>query len=229
MDTGTAWNSCLPDSTEPTMNALQTAPASVYSRGMARTLIDRIDEVLAARSWSEREWTDRAHASHGTVSALRRRLGENPRATMNTHTLRALAEAAGVSETWLRTGHGTRDLATGVPESRPYVVQPPTPSVVADGTTVRVRLEPGVAPRFTFGSLERWQGLEHEARRLRPLHPAWVWARVAETPLFLVREIDGTTVAVLADFLRWAEEGLHAEAPATTADAARDEKKRVES
>lgn len=209
------------------MIALQEAPATVYARGMARTLIDRIEEVLAARNWSEREWTDRARASHGTVSALRRRLTENPRATMNTHTLRSLADAAGISETWLRTGHGTRDLATGVPAPAPYATPATTPATVADVTTVRVRLEPGVAPRFTFGSLDHWKDLEPEAKRLRPLHPAWVWSRVAETPLFLTRTVDGQTVAVLADFIRWAEEGLHVDTG--VADAAGDEKARGES
>lgn len=199
------------------MNALQGATETVYSRRMARTLIDRMDEVLAARGWSEREWMDRANASHGTVSALRRRLASNPQAKMNAHTLRSLASAAGVSETWLRTGHGTRDLATGVPSHAsdapptPYVIPPSQPAFVAESGVVSVRVAPGAAPRFTFGALERWNELETEAKALRPLHPAWVWPRVAETPLFLVRDADAPTVAAFADLIRWAEAGLHPE------------------
>lgn len=166
----------------------------VYHRGVS-TLIERLEEVRKAREWSEREWCERASLSHGTISFFRRRLKDDPAASMNRASLDALAKAADVNIKWLRTGQGPRDVGdTGAGSSGLAVTRP---------GEVRLRLVGGKPPSATFGGLAEWQSLETTARRLRPLHPEWVWARLADAPLFLGIEPDAETVAAVADLIRW--------------------------
>jgi len=171
----------------------QTDPP-VYHRPVS-TLIERIEEVRKARGWSEREWCERATLSHGTISFFRRRLKEDPAASMNRASLDALARAADVNIKWLRTGQGPRDVGDTTTPTRPG--------------EVRLRLVGGKPPTATFGGLAEWQSLEATARRLRPLHPAWVWTRLADAPLFLGIEPDAETVAAVADLIRWKGEPPH--------------------
>ena len=164
----------------------------VYHRPVS-TLIERLEEVRKARAWSEREWCERASLSHGTISFFRRRLKDDPAASMNRASLDALAKAADVNIKWLRTGQGPRDAGdTAAPQG----------PVTRPGE-VRLRLVAGRPPEATFGGLAEWQSLEATARRLRPLHPEWVWARLAEVPLFLGVDPDAETVAAVADLIRW--------------------------
>ncbi len=161
------------------------------------TLNERIKEVCDARGWTEKEWCERAQVSPSALSKYRSRAENDVKASMQRTTLRLLADAAGVHELWLRRGEGPRDL-----ETAPVLVD----ASALNGVTLRVR--PGEAPQAVYGALARWPEIEERARALRPLHPAWVWDRIASIPLFLRVEPNAENVAALSDVVRWTEDHL---------------------
>lgn len=84
---------------------------------MAKTeLVDRVLAVLSARGWSPYQWAKNARLSGSTVRNMisRRSTASEP------ETLRAMAEAAGVSLLWLEHGQGEMDsIARLVPTDEP--------------------------------------------------------------------------------------------------------------
>lgn len=163
------------------------------------TLLLRVEEICREHGWTEKEWCERAGLNASTLSKLRERATDGPHAKMQKTSLRALASAAGVNERWLRLGDGERDAP-----QRPYAAQPQAaPKGVAD---VAIKVRAGEVPELVHGALVRWAEIEAEARAMRPLHPAWVWERVARVPLFLRVEPTADIVAALSDVVRWAED-----------------------
>lgn len=183
-------------------------PESDYPRASemsTSTLLSRIEEVCRERGWTEKEWCERAELNASTLSKFRERATDDPHATMQKTSFRALANAAEVNERWLRLGDVPREIVRGQPP-RPYAAPGSSPSFGVSDVAIRVRA--GEVPELVHGALVRWPDLEAEARAMRPLHPAWVWERVARVPLFLRVEPTADIIAALSDVVRWAEDRI---------------------
>lgn len=68
------------------------------------TLRNRIQQILDANKWSQRELARHAGLAEAHVGQILRRLAENESGSASTETLRKIANAANVSIQWLLTG-----------------------------------------------------------------------------------------------------------------------------
>lgn len=77
----------------------------------------------------------------------------------------------------------------------------------ARGDLAALRGMPSAAPvvagvvRVLFGELPNWSSLQSAARSLRREHPAWVWERLAYSPVWLEGPATAMVVAECADIV----------------------------
>lgn len=146
--------------------------------GHMDTVRDRVGWILTRTGWSQRELAKRAGLAPSHISLIMTRLGDDVRPS----TVRAIAAAANVSETWLLAG-------TGDPEVVPHIEEASGPAPEEyDWRSVPA-----------FERLPNWPQLLAAAQGLRPQHPAYVWQQLGQIrPLLTSRPTPGM-VADLAD------------------------------
>lgn len=135
----------------------------VYRLGV-ETIADRIRTILAHYGWSQRELARRASIAETHVGLMLRKFASDPNANVEKKTLRALAQAAGVSSAWLEEGEGSPAWGESVDPPAPPEDPQRSPDVpLHDQAPTTMAHLPG------YGSLER------AARKLAPDLDEWVW------------------------------------------------------
>lgn len=122
------------------------------------TLADRITQILEKRSWSRRELARKAGLAETHVSLILKKFQEDPNASIEDKTIRAIAHAAGVSAAWLQYGSGD----PGWPDDEPA----PAPEVpVTDQVPPAYEQIPG------------YHAMEAQARVIEPSNPEWAYGQ----------------------------------------------------
>jgi hypothetical protein len=144
------------------------------------TLADRMEEVLAKKGWSAREWARRANLREEKhVSSLIDRSRKNPeRLAGDINTFAKLADAAGVSLDWLALGRGARSGSAMLTDDAKYpsrgpvlalatMLNFPEPAINAVREHDEPTTDPGADYWFRLLELKRTQ-----LREPRPSRPA---------------------------------------------------------
>ena len=139
---------------------------------------ERVQEVLRRTGWSQRELARQAGLAGSHVSLILTNLGDNVRVD----TLRAIAKAARVSESWMITGSGTPDGGDAL------AADEQTSSL--EGFDVAC-----------FAALPNWRELLASARLLRPQLPDWVWVALGAAHPLIAGPASPGMLAELADVL----------------------------
>ena len=137
---------------------------------------ERVQEVLRRTGWSQRELARQSGLAGSHVSLILTNLGENVRVD----TLRAIAQAARVSESWMITGAGDPDDAVFAEET----------TASSEGFDVAC-----------FSALPNWRELLASARLLRPQLPDWVWLSLGAAHPLIAGPASPGMLAELADVL----------------------------
>lgn len=139
---------------------------------------ERVIEVLRRTGWSQRELARQAGLAGSHISLILTSLGDNVRVD----TLRAIAKAAKVSESWMITGDGTPD-GDDVPSSDEQTDS-------SEGFDVAC-----------FAALANWRELLASAKLLRPSIPDWVWLALGAAHPLIAGPASPGMLAELADVL----------------------------
>ena len=186
------------------MPALALADSASQSRYVSRveTIADRIRAILTHYGWSQRELARRAGISETHVGLMLKKFASDPHANVEKKTLRALAQAAGVSSGWLEEGTGSPSWGDAVDPPAP----PDEPQAAPD-----VALHD--RPPATFGMMVGYAALERAARKLAADLDEWVWQylRVSNPLLDSRYPITPASLATLARAI-----AQHAQPPANT-------------
>lgn len=121
------------------------------------TLADRILQILTKRSWSRRELARQAGLAETHVSLILKKFQDDPSASIEEKTIRAIAQAAGVSAAWLQYGTGDPSW----PDDEPTAPAPDVP--VSDQVPPTYEQTPG------------YYAMEAQARIIDPSNPDWAY------------------------------------------------------
>lgn len=113
-------------------------------------LRERIELLVARAGGSQRELSRRSGLTEVHVGQILRRLKADPDASIESTTLRAIAQGAGVSESWLLTGRGSPDDADA-------------PELAASTRHPQIRDTPNILANVAM------------AKRIKPDWPEEVW------------------------------------------------------
>jgi len=122
------------------------------------TIADRIRHILERLGWSQRELGRRAGLAETHVGLILRKFKDEPDASLENKTVRALAQAAGVSPEWLEYG-------TGDPG---WLEEPPQ---VSPDVPVSDQVPP------TYEQIPGYQAMEEQARQIEPKNPEWPYVQ----------------------------------------------------
>lgn len=120
------------------------------------TIGDRIAEILKKKDWSRRELARRADLAETHVSLILRKFTDDPTASLEEKTIRAIAQAAGVSAAWLQYGSGD----PGWPDDEPLPV-------------LDVPINDQAPPAYE--QIPGYYAMEEQARLIEPKNPEWAY------------------------------------------------------
>lgn len=155
-----------------------TMPLVTREMMQAVSVKERVQEVLRRTGWSQRELARQSGLAGSHISLILNSLGDNVRVD----TLRAIARAAKVSESWMITGAGTPDGDD--------VAAPEEHTTSLEGFDVAC-----------FAALPNWRELLASAKLLRPQMPEWVWLALGAAHPLIAGQASPGMLAELADVL----------------------------
>ena len=130
--------------------------------------------MLGRTGWSQRELSRRAGIADTHVGTILRKLAIDPNYSVETKTLRKLAEAAGVSVSWLLTGEGEPEATLA--------------TVDRDEDPEDLGADPGELPE-TLGQRKNYAQQEKRARAVLTREgvavPETLWAQIRATNNFI--------------------------------------------